>query len=463
MTLVIEVGPDEPIGDLIRRARRARFQSQQQLAQQLNHLSGRDTITGHEVGRWESHERIPRPHSRQWIAEALGIDQLVLDRAAAAAAGLRRSRSVQLVPGTRRPGDDDCPAGAVAGDGAPTAAIKAPQEVPAIWDELITQRALTAGEGLPGLAMPDAVGRAAPRLSSDVLLAYARLTADYRRLDNLAGPATIFYQAREHHQQLMSMLSQARGTGLLRQVAGLVADSGDLLAWLLFDLGEYPQAFACYRQAAKVARQLDDVSLHAYLVGRAARTLSECGRHGAALNVAAAAERIAASSAHPAVRSWLAVTRAFDYASLDEEADCRRELETGARLLEQAKDADDLAPGYIAFYGPGHLLKWTGHAILALARRRPGQARQGARAIDEALGQWPSAAVRESAELLTASAAARLLAREIEQAAALTSQAHAIARDTASRRNLTTVNRIRRQLRSFQDGSDERVHSVHGA
>lgn len=439
----IAAEPHEAIGDLIRRARRAQFQSQQQLAQQLNKQSGRDTVTGHEVGRWENHERIPGPYSRRWIAEALGIDRPVLDRAAAVAAVLRRSKTAQPAPGTRLPGDGDSVAVSAV---ASTAAARTLDEVLAIWDELITQKALTTVVALSGPAMLAVARRPAPELSRDVLEAHAGLTAGYRRLDNLAGPATVFHQAREHHQQLMSLLGQARGTRQVQRVARLAADSGDLLAWLLFDLEEYPQALACYRLAAEAARQVDDVSLHANLVGRAARTLSECGQHDAALDVAAVAERIAGSAAHPTVRSWLAATRAFDHARLGQETDCRRDLEAGAQLLARATATRDPVPGYITFYGEGHLRKWTGHAMLALAKQRAGLAREGARAIDKALLQWPSSAVRESAELLTASAAARLLARETEQAAALVSQAHTIARDTASRRNMTAVNRLRRRL-----------------
>lgn len=137
--MVIEVGPDEPIGDLIRRARRARFQSQQQLAQQLNKLSGRDTVTGREVARWESHERIPRPYSRRWIAEALGIDQRGLDGAAAVAAAMRRSAATQPAAGASLPTDDACSVGAAAGGPVPTAASKTPEEV------LVSMLSSTAG------------------------------------------------------------------------------------------------------------------------------------------------------------------------------------------------------------------------------------------------------------------------------------------------------------------------------
>ena len=127
--MLIEVGPNEPIGDLIRRIRNANSQTQQQLAEQLNKLSGRDTVTGHEVSRWESHERIPRPYSRRWIAEALGIDQLLLDRAAAVAADMRRSKSARLAPSTSLPSNDTYSANAFTEGMTPAPTSKKLEEV----------------------------------------------------------------------------------------------------------------------------------------------------------------------------------------------------------------------------------------------------------------------------------------------------------------------------------------------
>lgn len=85
-------GGQEPIGALIQAARKRRGLSQYALADKLAALSGNDSVTRHEVARWERAKRIPGPYWRTWISRALDLplDQL---RAAARSARSRRSRS----------------------------------------------------------------------------------------------------------------------------------------------------------------------------------------------------------------------------------------------------------------------------------------------------------------------------------------------------------------------------------
>ncbi len=122
------------------------------------------------------------------------------------------------------------------------------------------------------------------------------------------------------------------------------------MAWLLFDLEEPATAIAFYGEAAEAAYRVNDLSLHAYLIGRISRTLSECGQHRRALDMSWTAEQIAETAAQPAVRSWLAVTRAFVHACLGKSAACRTGLDKAAELLAVAEDSSQPAPSYISFY-----------------------------------------------------------------------------------------------------------------
>lgn len=72
----------EPIGQVIRRARERRGLSQHKLADALNMLSGKDTVTGDRISRYERGIRIPWPHTRELLSEALGLSRGLLDRAA---------------------------------------------------------------------------------------------------------------------------------------------------------------------------------------------------------------------------------------------------------------------------------------------------------------------------------------------------------------------------------------------
>lgn len=281
---------------------------------------------------------------------------------------------------------------------------------------------------------------------------YAQLTQTYRALDNLLGPYTVYGQAADHHQRLTSWLHQAQNSQERKNLAELATDASDLLAWLCFDLERYDQAASLYQQAAGFARIHDDVSQQAYLVGRMSRTLSECERHDHALTFADEAVRLAGSKAAPSVRSWLAATRAYVHASLGNELACRSDLDTATALLSPGnKGSTADKPDYISFYGPDHLHKWTGHSLLKLGERKATAVGEGRHAIDHAFDIWSRGAVRASAEVLTARAAARLAQREIPEAARLTGQAYGIATQTRSPRNMRHVWNLRRQLRPYRD------------
>jgi transcriptional regulator with XRE-family HTH domain len=445
--LVVEENLDEPIGDLIRRARRAAGLSQQLLAEKLNRLAGHGTVTGHEVGRWENHQRIPRPFWRQWLSAGLGIPVDQLNRAAVVAAFQRAAAGSRLSIDTHS-GHESEPGQ------LPLAQTLG--EVLTMWDQMIGRRQLlaragpTAGAALIAASIPGALGSARGETRPETYALHAALTERYRQLDVIAGPHAVYSQALDHHRQLMSWLASTRSASEIRHLAELAADSGDLMAWLHFDLEEYATAIACYREAADAASRVDDLSLHAYLVGRISRTLSECRQHSKALDMSRTAEHIAGTSAQPAVRSWLAVTRAFVHACLGQQAECRASLDKAAELLALAAGSAEPAPGYISFYEQGHLRKWTGHSLLALAAADARFASQGRSAIDDALRDWPATAVRESAEVITASAQARIIEREIEEAARLTARAYAVAAATGSARNLRAVTELRVQLRPFR-------------
>lgn len=85
-------GGHESIGVLIRAAREQGGLSQYALAARLAALSGRESLTRHEVARWERGKRIPGPYWRKWLSFALDLplDQLL---AAARSTRSRRSRS----------------------------------------------------------------------------------------------------------------------------------------------------------------------------------------------------------------------------------------------------------------------------------------------------------------------------------------------------------------------------------
>jgi transcriptional regulator with XRE-family HTH domain len=80
----------ESLGPLLTRTRRALGQSQHRLAAQLCEASGLDTLSRHEISRWEREERIPTKFWRPWLAKVLGVPISDIEAAAVATRSRRR-------------------------------------------------------------------------------------------------------------------------------------------------------------------------------------------------------------------------------------------------------------------------------------------------------------------------------------------------------------------------------------
>jgi tetratricopeptide (TPR) repeat protein len=105
----------EPVGELIARVRREQGRSQSRLAALLNERASTDTLTRHEVSRWERGERTPTdwlPH----LSPVLGVPLEELERSVAIARQQRRAASADAggsLSGIVEPGNEsDRPADA---------------------------------------------------------------------------------------------------------------------------------------------------------------------------------------------------------------------------------------------------------------------------------------------------------------------------------------------------------------
>jgi transcriptional regulator with XRE-family HTH domain len=436
---------DEPIDELIARVRCDRGKSQQSLAADIARASGDPRVTREYVSRWENRKRIPTPYWRAHLGNVLGVPLDVLDRAAAVARARRatdqRPTVVPMAP----------PMATTRSHGS----SRTLEETLDHWDELMRRRNFLGGAGAIAATtvfsggVPAAAAALPPVLDRpEAFETCARLTATYRQMDNLLGPAAVYGQVLDHHKRLFSWLDQARIETDRQRLGELVADSGDLLAWLCCDMDRRDQAAVLYRQAAEAARDLGDVSRQAYLVGRMSSNLLELRRPDQGLLFAEAADDIAGTAATPIVRSWLAMIHAQAQASQGNESACHRDLERAAGLLDRA--AGEPRDDYIAFWDTARLHRSSGRALLRLGENKATAVGEGRRAIDEALGMWPQSAVRDSAGLLTAAASARLAQGDVPETARLAGRAFEIASRTGSIRVLRDVSEMRVRLRPYR-------------
>ena len=439
---------DEPIDEVIARVRVDRGKSQQALAEDIARVSGDPRVTREYVSRWENRKRIPTPYWREHLGQVLGIPGDVLDRAAAVArmrrAAGQRPEVTSVAPVMADTYTDD--------------SSRTQEETLDLWDELMRRRNFLGGAGsiaattlLPG-GLP-AAAAALPSISdrAELFETCARLTVSYRQMDNLLGPSAVYEQVIDHHRRLSALLQQARTETDSRRLGRLVTDSGDLLAWLHVDLDRRDQAAVLYRQAAEAAREVSDVSRQAYLVGRMSSTLYNSGQRDQlplAMSLAQAAEHIAGTAATPRVRSWLAMTCAQTHASKGDERACHADLERAVKLMDEAEG--EPREDYIAFWRPPYLHRSIGRTLLRLGESKASAVGDAYRAIDQALGMWPQAAVRDSASVLIAAASARLAQVEIAETARLIGRAHEITIKTGSSRLMRDISDLRARMRPYR-------------
>jgi transcriptional regulator with XRE-family HTH domain len=79
------------LGPLLLRTRHAHGRSQQRLAEQLCAVAGVDTVSRHEISRWEREERLPSRYWLGWLSVVLGIGMSELERASARTRARRAS------------------------------------------------------------------------------------------------------------------------------------------------------------------------------------------------------------------------------------------------------------------------------------------------------------------------------------------------------------------------------------
>ena len=85
----------DPFAELLLRLRKDTGRTQEQQADAINTVSGRDTMTRREISRYEKFENVPTNHTLAHIAMACGIPYEELLREAKAARARRRRGNVR--------------------------------------------------------------------------------------------------------------------------------------------------------------------------------------------------------------------------------------------------------------------------------------------------------------------------------------------------------------------------------
>jgi transcriptional regulator with XRE-family HTH domain len=377
------------IGPLLARLRKGRGWSQLRLAETLCQVSGRITVSRHEVSRWERGERVPGPF---WLdALAVALDAQLEDLEAAV--GATRARTAG--PGARPPGRPWLWRPLVALDLLAALDHLQPDDLrdlahawltgpPEGWDG-------QAGAGTPDTCSPSAFGRATGVLDAerepvlldgtgrDVLGFLEARLGRLRRADDLLGGVELAGRVDRRLRQVIPVLKKVgHERGRLRNRAlRLIAGHAQLAGWVQADAGDGLAAKRAYRVGLKAATIAGDRALSAHVLGSLSSLSLDGGNAHEALLVArtglaglaVASEGARTGQEHGGsslLRALLLHRAALAAARLQERREAELMLVEAERAVGRSRPEDE--PEWLYWLDHEELTAMTGRCLTVLGR-----------------------------------------------------------------------------------------------
>jgi transcriptional regulator with XRE-family HTH domain/tetratricopeptide (TPR) repeat protein len=383
------------IGEVIAARRAELGLTQAALADALNAVSGRPTLTRHDVSRWERGAVTPR----YWLPYLATVLDVPLARLRLAV----------------RDGDDATPA-----DVARVALEWLVSEPPQV-----------------------AARRAGRRVGAGLVRQLRGRVAELRRLDDhIAGGDTHTLVTRELATTLRlideASYTEATGRGLF-VVAGELAQ---LAGWVVSDAGMPRKASGYYLTGLRAATQAGDRAGAANNLSSLAYQTANAGSSAEAVTLARAAAA-GASGATPKVRALLTERVAWAHARAGQHSETERALGTVDELLT-ADTVDE--PAWVYWLDRAEADVMAGRCYTEL--RRPLRA---VPLLEQATADYRNDAPRELALYLSWLAVAYADARELDAACSAAHRMIRLSKNVSSARTRDRLHRVVGTLRAFSD------------
>lgn len=374
------------IGDAIARYRRARGLSQAELAERLASVSGRPTVTRHDISRWERGVRTPRPFWLRHLVAALDTDPATL-----------------------------------------TGSTDSTDEAIRLAHEWLVTR--------PPQIRHVGAGR---RVGMESAQAVERRVVELRRLDDkLGGLDTLPLVERElaaiEHVLIETSYTEVTGRRLLRAVGELAQVAG----WVASDAGQYARAQRHYLKGVRAAHAAGDQLVAANLLSSLAYQVANVGRPREAALLAATAVR-GAEAATGRVRALLLERVAWAYARAGDDRETDRVL---AEVDEAFDTATDVEPDWVYWLDRGEIDIMAGRVNVEL--RRPLRA---VPLLSAAITEYDQSRAREVGLYETWLAESYAQANELDAAMATLGSAEEKAARVHSARLSARIRYVRRML-----------------
>lgn len=369
------------LGPLATRLRTGRGWSQMELAEKLCEVSGRVTVTRHEVSRWERGDRVPGPFWLEALAVALETPLEELE------AALHATRCRMPRPGARPPGPPWLWQPLVAVD------LEAALDHGKAYDLRDLAHAWLTGPaegweggagaaplGSPSLGGAAGVSEAAepePVLRDgsgrDVLGLWEARLGRLRRADDLLGGVELADKVDRRLREVVALLKKLgsgggrNGSPLRNRVLKLVAGYAQLAGWVQADGCNGRAANRAYRVGLKAAAVAGDRELAAHVLGSLSGLSLEAGNTEEALVVARTGlAGVTGSSSSHLLRVLLLHRAALAAARLGDKREAELMLVQAERAADRAKPEDE--PAWLYWLDQAELEAMTGRCLAVLGR-----------------------------------------------------------------------------------------------
>ncbi|MFE6743437.1 hypothetical protein [Streptomyces tubercidicus] len=293
-----------------------------------------------------------------------------------------------------------------------------------VADEALSPPARARGEEIPGVAIEMLTAR----------------IQQLRQLDDSGSSGLVLDWALQDLQwaeRLAAKYAYDASTG--RQLHRILAELGQLTAWLTADQGMDELSNSRFLAALDAARAAGDRPLAAYIISCMSYRAGWAGRAEEALRLIRIARKGSAQEDMGIGQALLATREARAHASLRDEAACQRALDEAAELSREGRPS--AGPPWAYWLTPAVMVADAGRAWLELGRPERAE-RHLTLGIDMLRGSQPRNLLLHSASL----AEARLSRRELDGAAAAATDALALAENVSSQRAHARLMALRRRF-----------------
>jgi transcriptional regulator with XRE-family HTH domain len=374
--------------------RRASGKSQRRLAESLCDVSGRITVTRHEVSRWERGERVPTSWL-PYLATVLNVPLETLERVLA-----NTTRVQETSP-----------------------AITGPQRTPDDEERLLL------------------AARNPSRVDSAVVADLSNTLAGQRRIEDVIGSESVIEPATAQLRLMIRLLREARGP-IAGELTTVASEASQFSGWLHSATGRHDNASELYDQALRLGLQASDEDLAATALSMRGHLAWVTGDIGSM----AALSRTAADMATAAGTRTVAIQQHGRALAIMGDRDGALRAIGDAEQQLAAKDTGD-APDSLYFYGP-EILRMQRGLVLAYLADTPAHYTSAASMISDAINALP-ASVRDSewvAWYRVRAAAAHATVNATDEAAQALREAHAIVSATGASKTLADITKVHARM-----------------